>query len=594
MYTCSKCSSCAVSGHYLRLLLSAPQAFLKPSGFWHRRKRFRFLKPIAMATVSDITTELADAEPLLKNADFSQEVKMNIVKQLATKIHGLTAMSPVHAQQLMVASKAVGLAEDLQEILDTAINGRLLKPASGSTGASSSKQQQLLAHPLNFLTKNDWIRLDDPSAVPAGMAQVLAKRLALLGIRSFEEETYRWLIAIILSKMIKRHGHWPKYKVIFGWLLDFKRDFAPFKTPWVHGVLLTYPPTPDLLPTVIFDSAYPDPDDPPVQMEIENFSSLGDHIPLRKNSQLLIMEQEAEDRLNMQSMGMGHGGFQAPVQQQFLQWLQQQPSSQNPIPGMMYFGSTSSPQQRPPFMRALQNSPSQGSAEVPAPLFGAAGSALVAQPEAGAAVPDGLVPASEFKPAPRMPNRKPAEDEGKADEPVAPSDRPAEDGGKAEAGEEAAFRALKARAETKKKAKKSKPVHKKPAAGDDAAGDDGDDDDDEDDEDDGGVSAEAAPKKHASDKAKVLLAKPSASPATLKRPAAAAVVKAKVRYIIPPVNKALLKSTTWKIWGSKVYHESRRTAKNSGMDIEDANALGRGHYKRAGDMWVAAGGSKTM
>ena len=573
-----------------------------------------------MASISDITAELADAESLLKGVDFSQEVKLNIVKQLAAKVHGLKALLPMHAQQFMSALKAIGLAKDLSDILDTAINVRLLKPSAGSSSRSESPSgQQLLTHPLRYLTKSDWAQLNAPDALPSKMAWVISNRYALLGIRSFHEETYRWSITIILSKVIAQSGQWPKYRVIFNWLADFKRDFTSFKTPWAHEVLLKYPPTPDLLPKPIFDNAYPDPEDPPVEVEIGNFCNLGAHVPLRNNNKLLAQEREAEARLNMQTMGMGApGGFQMDSDQ-FMKWLRQHSSTQVPIPGIQYFGAAAGQRPPPALRMALQGPPAQGSpaaspernaevdpsswhrrpAESPERNHAAAGllqadadrSALVTF---GAPMPKPEVLASCFKPAPRFQDALLAAG-GEADEPVAPVGGEAGPKSAAELGEEAAFQALKNRAASKKRK-----VLKKPASGDigilcdeeEEEGDDDDDDGGDADDDEGGVGGSAIAHVKSTPPGKLAIkAKPAAVPVACKRPAAASGIK--VRYTIPPVSKALLKSTTWRIFGSKVFHEVERLAKHADMPTIEARELARRYYKTAGDMWVAAGGRKS-
>ena len=118
-------------------------------------------------------------------------------------------------------------------------------------------------------------------------------------------------------------------------------------------------------------------------------------------------------------------------------------------------------------------------------------------------------------------------------------------------------------------------------------GDEGDDDDDDDEEMDEGEEEEEAAVGDAMNAMKVIR-KPSA-PTVMKRPASTHGV----RYVIPVVNKKVLKNTTWKIWGSKVFHESKRAATHKGLPKGDCLEVGRAYYGQASSTWVAAGGSKA-
>ncbi len=117
--------------------------------------------------------------------------------------------------------------------------------------------------------------------------------------------------------------------------------------------------------------------------------------------------------------------------------------------------------------------------------------------------------------------------------------------------------------------------------------DDEDEDEDEDDEDEDEDEDEGEDEDSETEPAH-----PPAMKSTgvlLKRPGSLGF-----KYVIPKVTTHILKSTTWPIFGSKVYHESKRGAKTAGCSPEDAANTGRYHYKEAGEKRVAAGGSKTQ
>ena len=139
--------------------------------------------------------------------------------------------------------------------------------------------------------------MEEPNSTPEQHINVLAGRVSSLGLRNFDEQTYKGLMAIVLARYLAQHKSWPKYKVIYGWLQAFKNNYGTFKKPWNLEVLVNYPPHPRMLPSEIFAAAYPDETDPPIDKVIENFASLQSHVILRKNNNLLVKEIETERML---------------------------------------------------------------------------------------------------------------------------------------------------------------------------------------------------------------------------------------------------------------------------------------------------------
>ncbi len=262
---------------------------------------FRCLKS-AMTSVSDICSELADIQPCLLSDSYAPEVKGKMVNSVRLKVVGLKAMTASTAHALMSQIHSMKLEEAYLKKLEDAINKRLMEPASAS---KDETVQQLLIHVLNYLTSNDWLQLEDPTSIPEADAGVIAQRFSKLGIRNFDEQTYRWLLAVVLAMYLKKQKAWPKYQVVCSWLTNFKTHYACSKVPWEFDVIQHYPPSPTMLPDDVFAHAYPDPTDPPVQKVIENLAQLSNHIILRKNNSLLVKEIDAEKRLAAASVGMG-------------------------------------------------------------------------------------------------------------------------------------------------------------------------------------------------------------------------------------------------------------------------------------------------
>ena len=134
-------------------------------------------------------------------------------------------------------------------------------------------------------------------------------------------------------------GRWPHYHSVFGWPQQFKSDCDLQKTPYTLERVVDFPVDPRLLPVDVFKAAY-ETDDQPISKDIQHFLELGQHIPLRKNSVLLVKEKQQEDQFAMSAAN--------PLQPSQLQQLHAfarmqgmvlQPANEEAIPGLHLFDS---------------------------------------------------------------------------------------------------------------------------------------------------------------------------------------------------------------------------------------------------------------
>ena len=161
-----------------------------------------------MASIGEVLSELADVQPCLTSDSYEPEVKESMVEQLAAKIHSLRTIDAAASYQLMTAIRSLGAAPELVALLEGAVNDSILNMREGRKG---SQVQQLLTRPYNYLTQSDWLKIDDPSLAPSEVSRVIQERYSLLGLRCFDEQTYRCAVAVILSKVLAVTGQWPKY-----------------------------------------------------------------------------------------------------------------------------------------------------------------------------------------------------------------------------------------------------------------------------------------------------------------------------------------------------------------------------------------------
>ena len=185
------------------------------------------------------------------------------------------------------------MTDEYKTIIGDALNTRLASCLSLERKPLTRTVQQLLTNVRVYLTQGDWNMVLKPSVIPESIIACISARFAKLGVRSLHEQTVKWPIAVVLWRYQQMHGM-PRYSKIYDWVQSFKNCFEAYKTPWGHSVIVTYPNEPAGLPDEVYTEAYPDAEDPPVSFEIPNFKALGQHVPLRSNSALLLRERQLD------------------------------------------------------------------------------------------------------------------------------------------------------------------------------------------------------------------------------------------------------------------------------------------------------------
>ena len=548
-----------------------------------------------MASVGEILTELADVEIMVNNPRRSHDLKAGMVDALAAKVRSIPVVNSAAGVQMDVAFDKSTLDEPYLSKLRLALDDRL-KLGLKCLATKAGLKPQRLEHITNYLTLSDWERLELPGAQAHQIMQVIAQRLQTLGLRSLHEQTVRAAVQLTVWFVRKSSGAFPKYKLIFSWVMEFKQLYESMKAPYDHGYVQIYPMDPMQLPESVFSHAFGGDGNEPVSKSLSGFATLVDHIPLRSNSSLLAKEVAVESRAGTHNqmhgavtwddlrVAMQHcvGGVRpGSVPVTFMQGQQPGPFGDQPPRGPD-MGALLDLQ--PQLRRCPSASPSSSPSASPvrAPVGYAAqhtqmhcSSASPSHTPIGAcADPNNL--AFGFKPP----------EKGRAA--LVTPDRA---GPTAEECEEAAYAALKNR-------KRLKTLAKKPAAAcdgkspdDPAAGSDddgtcindehaGDDDDDDDDDDNDGsdVALRVA--------MKVSLKRPAVAP-TMKKPAARFVpLTANGRTIkvdVITMTAATKRQTTRNLFVNKWYRKAKVAAGQHG--IKDTYAFAKMYYKKAGEIW---------
>ena len=159
--------------------------------------------------------------------------------------------------------------------LATALANRVLAGASART--SARRPTQLLSVPNYYFTKQDWTRISPRHRLEQVLITV-AQRCCGLNLLHPNEQTVGNLGAMIAAAYYPVRN--PDPTTLKGLVRDIKlalQRLRPATTgPVNEGLphLERYPLHPQQCPQEIWDSAYPDADDPPIQVELSNLGRI--------------------------------------------------------------------------------------------------------------------------------------------------------------------------------------------------------------------------------------------------------------------------------------------------------------------------------
>ena len=161
--------------------------------------------------------------------------------------------------------------------------------------AGAPTRDQYIRHLYNYLTAKDHAILDDPRSSPSQRDSCVVSRLKGLGIVSASElGLIKWVMVMITEAEFRAYGTWSSYPEIYSRVQTIKsllNSTKGYSGPFADK----YPEFPSELDKSHFAIAY-DPNDPPVHKYMQNFETIGNHIPLRKSSKYLQQESSQPQR----------------------------------------------------------------------------------------------------------------------------------------------------------------------------------------------------------------------------------------------------------------------------------------------------------
>ena len=97
-----------------------------------------------------------------------------------------------------------------------------------------------------------------------------------------------WLCLVLMSHFKK----WPRYKLVYGYLLDMKAYVKDCRKKWSLPLIPEYPENPHMLAAPVYEKIFGE--HPPIVASIERFETTARaHIPLRRNSKLITIEAKS-------------------------------------------------------------------------------------------------------------------------------------------------------------------------------------------------------------------------------------------------------------------------------------------------------------
>ena len=267
-----------------------------------------------MWAVSDIVLELQSSGKLLAGKGECDPFAAALVQGLCAKIKALQGFNAMHAVEIKSAAET-SFPIAFQASIGKAIEESLL--ATPASEKPSIAKPQILLEVQNYLTRNDWLVIEDINSSLIQKQNTLAYRLRQLGVVSLHEQTCKAAVAVILNTL----SSLPAYDVIHSMVMDFKGAFAASGGACKSGIYINkYPVNPSDLPPQLFKDAYGS--EVPQPKVLEKLSVLKQHIPLRQTSKLLAKNQgqSCTQAVAAQPAAAQASIDQAPLQQGMMQF----------------------------------------------------------------------------------------------------------------------------------------------------------------------------------------------------------------------------------------------------------------------------------
>ena len=246
-----------------------------------------------MSSVADLVQEMLSLKMMMSSrAGAGGKDPTALMKKYASsvamKIGRLNGVDPNAATQLHDAAKNSGLPEDSRAVIVMAIDAKFEQEIETEPEVAASTRRQLLTNAPAYVTASLVKSLKGPGSVDSKIMSTADFLANTLGCVCPHEQTYRFWLTLVLQLHCQK---WPKYKAVHGYLLDLKQALKDCKKKWPLPKIAAYPKVPQELPESVFNHIYGNEEPSPIVLERYEVSARC-HVPLRKNSKLIVNEEK--------------------------------------------------------------------------------------------------------------------------------------------------------------------------------------------------------------------------------------------------------------------------------------------------------------
>ena len=250
----------------------------------------------AMSGTSQAVHEIESVKNFFKTRHSSANndtLQASFADSLIMMIKNIKDFGPADAAHINTAMTDTPYGTEQTSRISASIDALLTQSGKRSDAQSASRSaadKQSLKHWWCYMTARDMTVIRDPRQSMHRKLCVLAERGMKLGMVDPDEQSFKWLLAMLL---LCHYDELPDAQHIYDKLHDLKRTWSAEKRSISVEKLSTYPETPSLMPPSLFNDAY-ETDDPPIIVHMPGVTRIAECVPLRNNSKLLKAKQQQQ------------------------------------------------------------------------------------------------------------------------------------------------------------------------------------------------------------------------------------------------------------------------------------------------------------
>ena len=117
-----------------------------------------------MATAADVCNEFNEMSALIasRSGPGAARLKASSLTSLTGKISRIQGFTAATALVLQTGLSESSIPADMIDAIEEAIDARLAEPVGPASNRGDDKKGSKLEYILNYLSKEDWVRLGDP------------------------------------------------------------------------------------------------------------------------------------------------------------------------------------------------------------------------------------------------------------------------------------------------------------------------------------------------------------------------------------------------------------------------------------------------